>query len=63
MAGGAIEVGRGNANKLEIRSDIHDACRRAIGLTQRPPLDQFLAQKDEILVGEELLDEGKYYTD
>jgi Asp-tRNA(Asn)/Glu-tRNA(Gln) amidotransferase A subunit family amidase len=29
------------------------ACQRAIGLSQRPPLDQFLAQKDEILAGEE----------
>ena len=40
-----------------------DACQRAIGLTQRPPLDQFLAQKDEILAGEEFPDENKYYTD
>ncbi|HET6883013.1 MAG TPA: amidase [Pirellulales bacterium] len=39
------------------------ACQRAIGLTQRPPLDQFLAQKDEILAGEEFPDESKYYTD
>ncbi len=39
------------------------ACQRAIGLTQRPPLDQFLAQKDEILAGEEFPDENKYYTD
>jgi hypothetical protein len=40
-----------------------DACQRAIGLTQRPPLDQFLAQKDEILAGEEFPDANKYYTD
>jgi Asp-tRNA(Asn)/Glu-tRNA(Gln) amidotransferase A subunit family amidase len=40
-----------------------DACQRAIGLTQRPPLDQFLAQKEEILAGEEFPDENKYYTD
>src|SRR5690348_11296294 len=40
-----------------------DACQRAIGLTQRPPLDQFLAQKDEILAGEEFPDEDKYYSD
>jgi Asp-tRNA(Asn)/Glu-tRNA(Gln) amidotransferase A subunit family amidase len=40
-----------------------DACQRAIGLTERPPLDQFLAQKDEILAGEEFPDENKYYTD
>lgn len=39
------------------------ACQRAMGLTQRPPLDQFLAQKDEILAGEEVLDPNKYYTD
>ena len=39
------------------------ACQRTIGLTQRPPLDQFLAQKDQILAGEEFPDENKYYTD
>jgi Asp-tRNA(Asn)/Glu-tRNA(Gln) amidotransferase A subunit family amidase len=39
------------------------ACQRAIGLTHRPPLDQFLAKKDEILAGEEFPDENKYYTD
>ncbi len=39
------------------------ACQRALGLTQRPPLDQFLKQKDEILAGEEFPDENKYYTD
>jgi Asp-tRNA(Asn)/Glu-tRNA(Gln) amidotransferase A subunit family amidase len=39
------------------------ACQRAIGLTERPPLDQFLAQKDEILAGEEFPDENKYYVD
>jgi Asp-tRNA(Asn)/Glu-tRNA(Gln) amidotransferase A subunit family amidase len=39
------------------------ACQRAIGLAQRPLLDQFLAQKDEILAGEELPDENKYYTE
>ncbi len=37
-------------------------CQRAIRLTQRPPLDQFLAQKDKILAGEEFPDENKYYT-
>jgi Asp-tRNA(Asn)/Glu-tRNA(Gln) amidotransferase A subunit family amidase len=37
-------------------------CERAIGLRQRPPLDQFLAQKNEILAGEEFPDECKYYT-
>jgi Asp-tRNA(Asn)/Glu-tRNA(Gln) amidotransferase A subunit family amidase len=40
-----------------------DACQRAIGLTQRPPLDQFLAQEDEILAGEEFPDANKYFTD
>lgn len=39
------------------------ACQLAIGLAQRPPLDRFLAQKDEILAGEEFPDENKYYTD
>ncbi len=39
------------------------ACQRTIGLTQRPPLDQFLAQKDKILAGEEFPNENKYYTD
>ncbi|MGH7136500.1 MAG: hypothetical protein ACREHD_12225 [Pirellulales bacterium] len=39
------------------------ACQRAIGLNERPPLDGFLAQKDEILAGEEFPDENKYYTD
>jgi hypothetical protein len=39
------------------------ACQRAAGLTQRPPLDQFLAQKDEILAGEEFPDENRYYAD
>jgi hypothetical protein len=39
------------------------ACQRAIGLARRPPLDQFLAQKDEILAGEEFPDETRYYID
>jgi len=39
------------------------ACQRAIGLRQRPPLDKFLAQKDELLAGEEFPDENKYYID
>jgi hypothetical protein len=38
------------------------ACQRVIRLTQRPLLDQFLAQKHEILAGEEFPDENKYYT-
>jgi hypothetical protein len=45
------------------RLTLAHACQRAIGLTQRPPLDQFLAQKDEILAGEEFPDENKYDTD
>lgn len=40
-----------------------DACQRKFGLTQRPPLEQFLAKKDEILAGEKFPDENKYYTD
>ncbi|HEV7998337.1 MAG TPA: hypothetical protein VGP63_00565, partial [Planctomycetaceae bacterium] len=40
-----------------------EACQRTFGLTQRPPLDQFLAHKDEILAGEKFPDENKYYTD
>jgi len=39
------------------------ACQRSIGLARRPPLDQFLARKDEILAGEEFPDENKYYAD
>ena len=39
------------------------ACQQSIGLSQRPSLDQFLPQKDEILAGEEFPDEGRYYTD
>ncbi len=38
------------------------ACQRAAGLDPRPPLDQFLAQKDEILAGEEFPDEDRYYS-
>lgn len=39
------------------------ACQQVAELTQRPPLDQFLAQKDEILAGEEFPDENRYYPD
>jgi Asp-tRNA(Asn)/Glu-tRNA(Gln) amidotransferase A subunit family amidase len=42
---------------------VADACQRAIGLKQRPPLDQFLAQKEEILKDEEFPDETRLYTD
>ena len=40
-----------------------DACQRSVGLSQRPPLARFLAEKDEILTGEEFPDENKYYVD
>jgi len=39
------------------------ACQQAIGLARRPPLDQFLADKDQILKGEEFPDEKTYYID
>ena len=39
------------------------ASERAIGLKQRPPLDQFLAHKDEILADEKYPDDNKYYID
>lgn len=34
-----------------------------LGLSQRPPLDAFLAKKDEFLAGEEVLDDSKLYVD
>lgn len=40
-----------------------DAYQRAIGLNERPPLDEFLAKKEEILKDEEFPDETKLYTD
>lgn len=39
------------------------ACQQAARLTQRPPLDQFLAKKDEILADEKFPDDNKYYSD
>ncbi len=42
---------------------VADACQQAIGLKVRPPLDEFLAQKEEILKDEEFPDETKLYTD
>ena len=39
------------------------AYQRAIGLTNRPPLDRFLAEKDEILKDEKFPDENKLYID
>jgi Asp-tRNA(Asn)/Glu-tRNA(Gln) amidotransferase A subunit family amidase len=40
-----------------------DAYQRAIGLNERPPLEQFLARKDQFLKDEKLPDENKLYTD
>jgi Asp-tRNA(Asn)/Glu-tRNA(Gln) amidotransferase A subunit family amidase len=40
-----------------------DACQRVIGLKQRPPLEKFLAEKDQFLKDEKLPDENKLYTD
>lgn len=42
---------------------VADACQRAIGLNNRPPLEEFLAQKEEILKDEEFPDETRLYTD
>jgi Asp-tRNA(Asn)/Glu-tRNA(Gln) amidotransferase A subunit family amidase len=40
-----------------------DAYQRAIGLNERPPLERFLAEKDQFLKDEKLPDENKLYTD
>ena len=40
-----------------------DASQCALGLARRPPLDRFLAEKDEILKDEEFPDETKLYLD
>ena len=40
-----------------------DAYQRAIGLKERPPLEKFLAEKDQFLKDEKLPDETKLYTD
>jgi hypothetical protein len=40
-----------------------DDYQRAIGLKERPPLERFLAEKDEILKGEKFPDENKLYRD
>ena len=40
-----------------------DACQRALGLNERPPLEKFLAEKDQILKDEEFPDEAKLYID
>ena len=39
------------------------ACERALGLKRRPPLEGFLAKKDEILAGEDFPDENRYYSE
>ena len=40
-----------------------DAWQRVIGLKERPPLEKFLAEKDQILKDEKFPDESKLYTD
>jgi Asp-tRNA(Asn)/Glu-tRNA(Gln) amidotransferase A subunit family amidase len=40
-----------------------DAYQRAIGLKERPPLEKFLADKDQFLKDEKLPDENKLYID
>jgi Asp-tRNA(Asn)/Glu-tRNA(Gln) amidotransferase A subunit family amidase len=39
------------------------ACQQRAQLSERPPLEQFLSKKDEILAGEKFPDENKYYPD
>lgn len=39
------------------------ACQQSVRLAARPPLDEFLARKDEILADEKFPDENKYYFD
>jgi Asp-tRNA(Asn)/Glu-tRNA(Gln) amidotransferase A subunit family amidase len=39
------------------------AYQRAIGLKERPPLEKFLAEKEQFLKDEQFPDEGKLYTD
>jgi Asp-tRNA(Asn)/Glu-tRNA(Gln) amidotransferase A subunit family amidase len=40
-----------------------DAYQRAIGLNERPPLEKFLAEKDQFLKNEKFPDENKLYID
>jgi Asp-tRNA(Asn)/Glu-tRNA(Gln) amidotransferase A subunit family amidase len=56
-----VMIGRVNDESTLLA--LADACQRAVNITQRPPLEQFLAQKEEILAGEEFPDESKYYTE
>jgi hypothetical protein len=39
------------------------ACQQALGLEHRPPLDRFLAEKDQILKDEKFPDENRVYFD
>jgi hypothetical protein len=41
----------------------HPAAERPIGLNERPPLERFLAEKDQLLKDEKLPDENKLYID
>jgi Asp-tRNA(Asn)/Glu-tRNA(Gln) amidotransferase A subunit family amidase len=40
-----------------------DAYQRAVGLKERPPLEKFLAEKDQFLKDEKLPDDNKLYID
>jgi hypothetical protein len=40
-----------------------DALERAIGLKERPPLEKFVAEKNEFLKDEKFPNENKLYTD
>jgi Asp-tRNA(Asn)/Glu-tRNA(Gln) amidotransferase A subunit family amidase len=40
-----------------------DAYQRAVGLNERPPLEKFLAEKDQFLKGEKPPDPNKLYID
>jgi hypothetical protein len=40
-----------------------DAYERVLGLSERPPLEKFLADKDKFLAGEVFPDENKLYEE
>ncbi|MCA9063653.1 MAG: amidase [Planctomycetaceae bacterium] len=61
MPGSKILIGRVYDESTLLT--VAQACHHAAGLTDRPPLDQFLARKDDILAGEEFPDETRYYSD
>ncbi len=42
---------------------VADACQPQAKLSPRPPLDEFLSKKDEVLADEKFPDEAKYYPD